>query len=406
MGKVDLIRHIARKRMQSLQLGKSIQGNTDNIALFPFAKNHPLNDSTGRLSEDGLVLTHLTDFAPNNGIIDTARSAIQGPRDSVHFAVNHAVTSHALGSWDTKPFALIMPMAKTMKTKENKFFGGVAGDFYSRGPVRIPEGSIIVRKSSKIPAGRYKLQDAAELYGLRGCYLIEVAEETNTKTIVDKLIRKLGYKLKDTQYATYWGKKENKEAFQEFNRFNTFLKEHNMKPALHSYTPDGKIDMLISHLQCLDKFGKSWLIKYGDDVLFDYKKEYLKAINKIEKLSRQTGYTCYIDLDKLKKFVKEAKTPKEACEILKKEMNISGVMIRPGGNLKTLTTLSSMEQDISGLAMFQQFVGGKPINVQKYLNIPNKTNLEEIEEADLENALSLFEIGAKFEKYIQLDTLI
>ena len=78
-----------------------------------------------------------------------------------------------------------------------------------------------------------------------------------------------------------------------------------------------------------------------------------------------------------------------------------GYLRRQGGDLETLkTTLSSMDQDVEALGVFHVFLGGKPINVQKYLNIPNKTNLDEIEEAGLENSLSFFEICAKFEKYI------
>ena len=138
MGKVTLARYITQRGIvQKIKQGKSFQGNIDNTSLFPFAKRHPLNDSGSRLAEDGLVLTHLTDFVPRNGVIDTARSAIKAPRDSVHFAVNHAVTAHAMGSWDTKPIALILPWANTMKIKGNNFFGGVAGDFYSRGPVNF-----------------------------------------------------------------------------------------------------------------------------------------------------------------------------------------------------------------------------------------------------------------------------
>ena len=335
-------------------------------------------------------------------MIDTARSAIKAPRDSVHFAVNHAVTAHAMGSWDTKPIALILPWANTMKIKGNNFFGGVAGDFYSRGPVKIPEGSVIVRKNSKIPPGKYKLQNAAkikEFKDMKGCYVVEAAEDTNTKNIVDKIIQKMGYKLKDTKNAFVWGNKENQKSFNEFKGFNMFLREHNMKPSFHTYTPNGKIEMLISHLQFLDGLGKSWLIKYGDDMIFNYKKEYLKAINAIKKLSKQSGYSCDFDLNKLKSIIKKAKTPVEANEMLKKEMNILSCMGNQDG-IDLLKSENSVYQDAAGVFMFNMFFACKSINTQKYLNIPNKTNLKEMEVSVLEDRFNIFELGKKFEKYM------
>lgn len=57
MGKVTLARYITQRGIvQKIKQGKNFQGNINNTSLFPFAKRHPLNDSGGRLAEDGLVL--------------------------------------------------------------------------------------------------------------------------------------------------------------------------------------------------------------------------------------------------------------------------------------------------------------------------------------------------------------
>ena len=204
--------------------------------LFSFAKRHPLKAPEGILSEDGMVLTHMTDYLPQKGYIDTARSAVGASRDSVHFAVNHGVTGHTGGCWDRKPYAILTPMKSTLKTAGNDFVGGVAADFYSHGKVKLPKDAVIVRYNAKIPKGKYKILNASrikELRDLKGVKVIETSEE-NMKTTVDNIIPRIGYDLKDSSEAWYWGKEASKSRFKEFKRFNKFLKVHNMQPAFHT----------------------------------------------------------------------------------------------------------------------------------------------------------------------------
>ena len=147
--------------------------------LFSFAKRHPLKTSGQELNEDGMLLTHLGDFLPRDGYIDTARSAIGASRDSVHFAVNHAVTSHLGGSWVDKKFAYLIPMRAARASGENTFVGGIASDFYSHGRVKIPEGAIIVRRTESIKPGKFRISDASKIDEFKDLHGVKVIETSN-----------------------------------------------------------------------------------------------------------------------------------------------------------------------------------------------------------------------------------
>lgn len=317
MGKISALRKAA---VYTSKVFKTRTVSAESNRLFSFAKKHNFLNSKGTLNEDGLILTHLTDFAPSKGVIDTARTAINGSRNSVHFAVNHGVTSHELGDWSKKNYAILMPMKGTIRIKSNTFAGGVAADFYSKGAVRIPKGSVIVRKNSKIPAGKYRISDASkveEFKDLRGVKVIETSNP-NMKESVDNIIKKMGYDLKNTDNIWYWGNNQaDKQRFEHFNLFNKFLSKRGMKPMFHTYTPNGKIEMMIEHINMRGLKNNSWTVTNSGKQIANYKKEYLKVLNYIEKYSAEHSYPLDFDTKIIKKIIKNSSTPKEAGELIK-----------------------------------------------------------------------------------------
>lgn len=399
MGKISAIRKAA---VYTSKVFKTRTVSAESNRLFSFAKKHNFLNSKGTLSEDGLILTHMTDFAPSKGVIDTARTAINGARNSVHFAVNHGVTSHEFGNWSEKNYAILMPMKSARKIKGNLFAGGVATDFYSKGAVRIPKGSVIVRKNSKIPAGKYRISDAAkveEFKDLRGVKLIETSNQ-NMKESIDNIIKKMGYDLKNTDNPWYWGNnKADTQRFEHFSLFNKFLTKRGMKPMFHTYTPNGKIEMMIERINMRSLKNNSWTVTTNGKQIADYKKEYLKVLNYIEKYAAGQGYPLDFDTKIIKKIIKNSSTPKEAIELLNKK-GYSRF------NELDLSQLPEKRFEPAFMYSSRQLVGGSKnakladTLVNKYLNLPNEENLNMLINAAIEGSkkdqnkiISLFQLS-------------
>ena len=312
--------------------------------LFSFATKHRLKTPKGKLLEDGMILTHLSDFAPNRGFIDTAMSGGGLARDSVHFAVNHGVTAHFGGSWDTKKYAILIPMNTARQTTGNRFVGGVAGDFYSKGRVKIPKGSVLVRRTSNVPKGQYRISDASkieEFKELHGVKLIETSS-TDMKSTVDNIVRRLGYKTKSGDFYNWGG------SLSDFNAFNAYLRKNGMKPMMHTYTPNGKIEQILANLKARVTNKAEWVVKDKmGNVIIDYQQEYLKSLKYINDFARKTGYPIDFDTKQITQIIRASKTPQNALELLESRLKIK--------------TLLPPQKDASELELFTQFqvlVGG------------------------------------------------
>ena len=201
MIKVGTIKTVAKLFETKMVPSKSKQ-------LFSFATKHRLKTPKGKLSEDGMILTHMSNFAPRNGFIDTARSGAGMARDSVHFAVNHGVNGHLGGDWTYSEYAVLMPFGAARRAAGNRFVGGIATDFYSKGRVRIPKGSVIVRRSTSVPDGQYRISDAAKIDEFKELHGVKIIETSSTdmKATVDNVVQRLGYRVKQgNTTAGDWG---------------------------------------------------------------------------------------------------------------------------------------------------------------------------------------------------------
>lgn len=399
MGKISALRKAA---VYTSKVFKTRTVSAESNRLFSFAKKHNFLNSKGTLNEDGLILTHLTDFAPSKGVIDTARTAINGSRNSVHFAVNHGVASHELGDWSKKNYAILMPMKGTRRIKSNTFAGGVATDFYSKGAVRIPKGSVIVRKNSKIPAGKYRISDASkveEFKDLRGVKVIETSNP-NMKESVDNIIKKMGYDLKNTDNPWYWGNNQaDKQRFEHFSLFNKFLTKRGMKPMFHLYTPNGKIEMMIEHINMRGLKNNSWTVANSGKQIADYKKEYIKVLNYIEKYAAGQGYPLDFDTKIIKKIIKNSSTPKEAIELLNKKgySRFNGLDLSQLPENRFEPAFMCYSRNVLGGSKDAEFADTL---VNKYLNLPNEENLNmfintsnEALKKDINKIISLFQLN-------------
>lgn len=346
--------------------------DTNNKELFPFAKTHPLKAPGGILAEDGMVLTHITDYLPNDGYIDTTRSAVGGVRDSVHFAVNHGVAEHAIGNnWYGKPYAILTPMESTLNTPGNKFVGGIPADFYSKGRIKLPKDAVIVRYNDKIPQGKYKILNASgikELRNLRGIKLIETSEK-NMKTNVDNIVQKLGYELKDAPNAFYWGEPGSNLSFKELKRFSKFLQANDMIPAFHTYTPNGKTEMLIETIMSRSKLNLGWTFEKDGKLIADAKGDTLKLLDYIENYAKKTKYPLDFDIPKLKEIFSKSSTPKAALDEISKTMNIKSSINNDISKLEYLKELETIEQEIAFQSVKTQLIGGRGVSaIEKILN--------------------------------------
>ena len=364
MIKVGTIKTVARLFETEMVPSKSKQ-------LFSFATKHRLKTPKGKLLEDGMILTHISNFAPRNGFIDTARSGAGMARDSVHFAVNHGVNGHLGGNWTNSEYAVLMPFGAARRAAGNRFVGGIATDFYSKGRVRIPKGSVIVRRSASVPDGQYRISDAAKIDEFKDLHGVKIIETSSTdmKATVDNVVQRLGYKVKqgDTR-AGDWG------GGNDFNLFNSFLRKQGMKPMIHLHTPNGKTEQLIQHLKCRVDNNAEWIIKdKAGKVIIDYQKEYLQNLKYIENFAKKTGFPNDFDTKQIAQIVRTSKTPQEALNLIESRLKF-----------KSMEPLQKNISELNLFCGFRKVVGGDKAaeitdNIAlRYLNKANKKTVEEV----------------------------
>jgi hypothetical protein len=354
--------------------------------LFSFAKPQSLFSVSGVLREEGMMLCHMTDYIPKGGIIQTTRSATGAMRDSVHFSVNHSVLGHIGGDWSNKKFAILMPLKGARNMSGNSFAGGIATDFYSIGPVKIPPNSIRVRHNSKLPKEKYRIVNASEfkeLTGLKKCNVIETSNP-NFQEAVDDIISKSGYELRQTQDSFVWGtlKKNGQMGLKNFKKFNEYLKANGMTPMAHTYTPNGKVEQLYENISLLRHTSNDWVVKNAEGcLLVDHKTEIITALDEIIEQASKGCYPVTFDLQKIKTIVKKAKTP----EVAIKELESLGIMksLLDPKQIKQLQELPSMEQVKASIVTRRLLVGGPAFgkidtNVKDYIDFPTFEKLKSL----------------------------
>lgn len=295
-------------------------------------------------------------------------------------------------------------MRNARRLKKNKFAGGVAGDFYSQGKVRIPRGSVIVKRTDNVKPGKYRISDSSKIDEFKNLHGVKVIEtqNPNMKEAVDDIVQKLGYDLKNTDEAFYWGSEGLSESFDDFGLFNKFLVKNKMIPAFHTYTPNGKLEMLIENINLRAKLNRDWQFSRDGKVLVDVKKDMLDALKYIEHYSKSKGLPLDFDTKALAGIIEKSKSPYEAVKMLKEKMGISSNMLLEE-KLKYLESLEDAKSEFQLLMGFKLLIDSPAVRktdsfVNKYLSSPNSKTYSKFEDKVMKCQFNLLNnLAPKFE---------
>lgn len=185
---------------------------------------------TKELIDHNLFLVHATDFFPQNGVIRAGGANTPTFRPTIHFTLGGLVQSHALGAWENKKFAIIVPYGKVI----NQIVNVLPQDTVVLGDLALPKGSLIIA------------QQGAQIQPTAGIKVIFFDPLTSSlRSTVDQVIsenggwnvKATGGNLKDV--SEYNGVNLNSLQF-----FEPLLTENSsLFFNLHSETPIGKIDL-------------------------------------------------------------------------------------------------------------------------------------------------------------------
>ena len=251
----------------------------------------PTNKKVDKLSDlnrHNTCLVHMTNYLPVNGEILSIRNAkkningVSPNRNTIHFSFNKTVSPTNIGQvWNNRSVGIIVPFDKILdETPKEDIIGGQMEDFYIKNRVKLPEGSVIVRKSDKVPSGTLKIINAEkidEFKNTKGLTVIETSD--NVSKVTDECIDMMGYtninyKLSedtdipvkyfemtpqerntDFKMQTLAIKNSNKlfDSLSDLNQFWVNLSnENNLKTyKLHALSPYGRSDYLIDSVHIL-----------------------------------------------------------------------------------------------------------------------------------------------------------
>ena len=290
--------------------------------LFSFATRHPSRTTVAQgFNESSLLLCHMTDYAPVNGIIRStrdsvfAKTGVNSIRDSVHFSINHTVKGHMGGNWDNKKYCIMLPFNSALKANDKgKFVAGYTADIFTSGSVRLPKGSVIVRHNKRLKPGKYIVRDASKIKQFKDTHGILLIDSSVPPTqISDNVIRKLGYDVFDESFTAGIVGKTKKSCITNMKKFNTMAQRNGIIPMTHSASPNVIIEMLFAAFAAGGKYIN--------------KAEVLEIIKGIKKMTKHSNIPLEIDIDMFYKLVEKSKTPKQALELIKKEMNLKPTLV-------------------------------------------------------------------------------
>ncbi len=291
------------------------------------------------IAEESICLVHMDEYAPTkDGMILSARDAltdengVAASRNSVHFSLNHPVEAHRAGDWDNSPYAILMPFTATKNANvPGKFIEGLPNDLYTNGSVKIPEGSVIIKRNPDIPEGQLKVSPHPDIPGVK---LIETSGSVHES--VSPIMEKMGY-------STSLAKSGAMGIFDEgisntdptaliqgtakrYDAWNRFCQSQGLKPMLHSGSPNGRAETMI---ECIDMLAttNSWTVGSWSSGSVNYKKSILQQIKELKEYQKQ-GYFVAMDLDKFAQIIKESKSPEVALARIEKEMKLKPILHR------------------------------------------------------------------------------
>jgi hypothetical protein len=112
------------------------------------------------VKEAGLVAVHTTEVRPLLGgkiLRSTAEFGVgtsgQFPRDSVHFSLNHAVTSHNSGDFSGRPFTIVAPMGGMLENNGAPRAMADVDTYFMTSPsdgLILPEDTVIIELVKKV----------------------------------------------------------------------------------------------------------------------------------------------------------------------------------------------------------------------------------------------------------------
>ena len=373
---------------------KNIQNSMPNITeklinadttLLPNAIKQPelLLDN---ITPESLVLVHMTDYFPTNGIISSVKQALKDEngiapcRSTVHFALNKSVSEHTFGNnWNTMKYAILMPFKSTIeKTPPKNIIGGITDDFFFMNEVKLPEGSVILKFNDKIPTGKLKISQATDNGQiLKGISLVETSNP-QTGEVANLLTEKMGYtsynnlfkkaldiddetfKFITTDYYKLSKDQQEKHLnlsmdigpkIQEFTQklsdsWKTFTQSRNYINGIHAHSPWGRSEHIIQAINLLKTSGNnSWQGKDYTGMAVNYKEEFIKILDEImETLPKEKELS--FDTNKLKAILSKSATPQEAEELIKTEMKLIPLQPKeqpqPAAEEAVYTTLDSI----------------------------------------------------------------
>ena len=355
-------------------------------------------NSLSDLSPNKSVLVHMSDYLPVNGIILSTKNAsidkkgLRKVRNTVHFAVNQTVPPNNIGlSWNSKPVGIIAPLDGVLLNNPKKnIIGGQPQDFYIKDRVKLPEGTVIVRYSKKVPSGKLKVINPRNIDSLRktkGLTVIETSD--NVRNVTNNYIEKMGYTRLDKLYAKEASlpkeyvdidieKRNSDENYKQYllnskNINKIITADMNLKQSWqnmanvvgfkvyknHQTSPYGKSEFLIDSVNLLAKYNNSWEDKIStfnvftqkDDVVrINYKKDYLDVIDSIRGNLQPNEELSY-DIEKFKDNIITSQTPQEALDKLAQEQQIKP-MGEDIGKIRKNTPANKFYDTISSLLDF------------------------------------------------------
>lgn len=314
--------------------------------------NHKMHDLS-EFSADKAVMIHMTDYLPVNGEILSTKNVskdkkgLRKPRNTVHFAFNHVVTPNSIGfNWNNKPIGIIIPFNKALEVnpKEN-IIGGEPSDFYIKNKVKLPQGTVIVRKSKKLPSGKLRVINAETINAMKNTKGIKVVETSdNVRDITNKCIEKMGYTRLDNLYSEATGRNEDLKYISGKIINRTINANQKISVAWskmadnigfsiyknHQTSPFGRSEFLIDSVDILARNTNKWnstisvyniFSKKDEYINIDYKQAFLGVIDSINKSLPPNTELSY-DINRFKNNIKESVTPKDALDKLAKEQKI------------------------------------------------------------------------------------
>ncbi len=297
-----------------LRTVRSIENS--NVNLTP-QNTTPTALNPHNIDTSALALVHMTDYEIEDGMILSTRDKLQGSRNSVHFTLNHPVSSHHFGDWEQKKYAIIMPYETTVNSNENgKFIEGMPNDLYTNGSVKVPEGSVIIKYNPDIPEGETIITNSSQLKGVK---LIESSEYPHK--LVPSVIKKMGYShlQADGPIGLFsFGKNNGNDvdvALENYSAWKEFCDSHCIKATRHTGSAGDIAESVVENVGKLC-VKNSWF--GGRENTKNYKEELLYYLEEI-KPWQNMGYFVSYDLDTMIKIIQDSPTPKEAVEKMKEK---------------------------------------------------------------------------------------